>query len=103
MPTAIAYTRVSSIEQVKDGNSLSTQKRLLTEYAKRNNIDLTKIFEERGESAKTAERTQLLALIDYCIKHKGEIDFLLIYKVDRLARNTKDYLTIRDTLGKQGI
>ena len=58
---------------------------------------------KRGESAKTAERTQLLALIDYCIKHKGEIDFLLIYKVDRLARNTKYYLTIRDTLGKHGI
>lgn len=103
MPNAIAYTRVSSIEQVKDGNSLVTQKRLLTEYAGRNDMHLIKLFEERGESAKTADRTQLLAMIDYCIKHKGEIDFLLVYKVDRLARNTKDYLNIREVLNKQGI
>ena len=37
---------------------------------------------------------QLLSMIDYYIKHKDEIDLLLVYKIDRLARNTKDYLII---------
>ena len=58
MQTAIAYTRVSSIDQVKDGNSLSTQKRIISDWAKRNNVKVLEWFVEEGESAKTANRTK---------------------------------------------
>lgn len=79
MKNAIAYTRVSSRRQVDDGNSLDTQKQILTEYARRNNIKINKWFIEEGESAKTTDRTMLKKILEYSINHKGENSLLLIY------------------------
>lgn len=79
MKNAIAYTRVSSRRQVDDGNSLDTQKQILTEYARRNNIKINKWFIEEGESTKTADRTILKKMLEYSINHKGENSLLLIY------------------------
>lgn len=103
MQTAIAYTRVSSIDQVKDGNSLSTQKCIISEWAKKNDVKVLEWFVEEGESAKTADRTKLKEMLKYTIEHCEEIDFLLVYKVDRLSRQTSDYLAIKEILGKRGI
>lgn len=72
MKNAIAYTRVSSRRQVDDGNSLDTQKQILTEYARRNNIKINKWFIEEGKSTKTADRTILKKMLEYSINHKGE-------------------------------
>lgn len=79
MKNAIAYTRVSSRRQVDDGNSLDTQKQILTEYARRNNIKINKWFIEEGKSTKTADRTILKKMLEYSINHKGENSLLLIY------------------------
>lgn len=103
MRNAIAYTRVSSRRQVDDGNSLDTQKQILTEYARRNNIKINKWFVEEGESAKTADRTMLKKMLEYSIKHKGENSLLLIYKVNRLARNSMDFYTLKETFAKCGL
>src|SRR5438309_10632287 len=37
----------------------------------------TTLFRSRGESAKFADRTELLELLDYCRKRKGELEVLL--------------------------
>lgn len=79
MKNAIAYTRVSSRRQVDDGNSLDTQKQILTEYARRNNIKINRWFIEEGKSTKTADRTILKKMLEYSINHKGENSLLLIY------------------------
>ena len=103
MQTAIAYTRVSSIDQVKDGNSLATQKRIISDWAKRNDVKVLEWFVEEGESAKTADRTKLKEMLKYTVQHHEEIDLLLVYKVDRLSRQTSDYLAIKEALSKRGI
>ena len=61
----IIYCRVSSKEQI-EGTSLETQEQACRECARSKNIKILKIFVERGESAKFADRTQLLELIDFC-------------------------------------
>ncbi len=99
---AIIYCRVSSKEQV-DGTSLESQELACREHAARNGLSVARVFVERGESAKYADRTQLLEMLAYCGAHKQKIEQLLVWKVDRLARNVGDHFNIKATLLKLGV
>jgi DNA invertase Pin-like site-specific DNA recombinase len=99
---AIVYCRVSSKEQV-DGTSLESQESACRAYAAQNNFEVERVFVEQGESAKFADRTQLLELIDFCQKNKGSIQVLLVWKVDRFARNVADHYSVKTTLAKYGV
>src|SRR5690349_8925886 len=100
--TGVVYCRVSSKEQV-EGTSLEFQEAACREYAKAKGIDILKIFIEQGESAKFADRTQLLDLIEFCRENKGRVNTLLVWKVDRFARNVADHFSVKATLGKYGV
>ncbi len=92
---AIIYCRVSTTEQAFEGNSLASQERLCKSYAKNNGYSVDKVFVEEGESAKTVDRTQLKKMMKYCKLNEGKIDVLLIYKIDRLSRDSFDYATLK--------
>lgn len=91
MSNAIIYTRVSTKEQAEGGYSLSNQDKECKKFAIDNKFSILKVYEERGESAKTTDRTELQHLMRYCTQNKKEIDALIIWKFDRLARNMKDF------------
>src|SRR3990167_7293942 len=92
--TAVIYVRVSSQEQV-GGYSLSDQERIDTKYAKDNQWEVLKVFREEGESAKTADRTQMNAMREYCLKNVGKVGYIIVYKADRFSRNTMDHALLR--------
>lgn len=92
---AVLYTRVSTKEQVDEGNSLVTQERSSNEYALKNNFEVVRTFVEKGESAKTADRTELRKLLEFCAQKKNKISAVIVYKIDRLSRNTDDYSQLR--------
>ncbi len=98
----IIYCRVSSKEQI-EGTSLESQQAACREYANAKNIEILKVFVEQGESAKFADRTQLLELIDFCRKKKGSVDALIVWKIDRFARNVADHFNMKATLTKYGV
>lgn len=98
----VIYCRVSSKEQV-EGTSLETQEAACREYAKAHKINIVKIFIEHGESAKVADRTQLIELIDFCRTSKTKLQALLVWKLDRFARNVGDHFNIKATLSKYGV
>lgn len=100
---AIIYTRVSTREQAEDGMSLGTQERACREFADKKDLEVVKVFVEQGESAKTANRTQLNLLLKYCAEHRKEVDTLIVFKINRLARDTRDYLAIKSTITGFGI
>lgn len=100
--TAIAYIRVSSEEQVKN-YSLANQKEYCEKYARENDLDLVKIFKEEGKSAMNIDRPALISLLEYCRKNTGKVDYLVLYKIDRLSRSTIDYLEIKRRLAKYGV
>ena len=102
---AVIYTRVSSLEQVESGNSLVTQERACREFASKNGYDVSDdgVFVERGESAKTANRTQLQLLLRYCAQKKKNISAVIVYKIDRLSRDTDDYSQLRLLLRSRGV
>jgi len=60
-----------------------------------------RVFEEEGESAKFRDRTQLLKLLDYC-RTRRDIEALIVWKVDRFARNVEDHFAIKKELLRYG-
>ena len=99
---AVIYIRVSSKEQLL-GKSLEIQEAECRKYCQEMGFDVAEIFIEEGESAKYDDRTKLQELLQYCRNHKSEIGFLIIWKIDRLARNVSDYYNIRKTLAGYGV
>lgn len=61
------------------------------------------VFVEQGESAKTADRTELKKLLSYCANRKNGIAAVIAYKIDRISRNTDDYSQIRILLKRYGV
>lgn len=100
---AVTYCRVSTKEQVEEGNSLETQKKLCQEYALKNGYEIAEVFVEQGESAKTQNRTELQRLLRYCAEKKNGIKAVIAYKIDRISRNTDDYSQIRILLKRYGV
>jgi len=99
--TGIIYCRVSSKEQV-EGTSLESQERVCREYAEKQGIQILQIFLEKGESAKTTDRTQFTQAIALCSRKKPKVDCFIVYKLDRFARNQDDHVIVRQMLGKYG-
>ena len=97
---AVIYCRVSTKEQAEHGFSLVAQERECRKYILENGYTFGKIFIERGESAKTQDRTQLTKLIQYAIKNKNNVEALIIWKFDRLARNLSDQTELVKSFSK---
>jgi site-specific DNA recombinase len=96
---AVTYVRVSSKEQA-EGFSPEAQKRLLFDFARRNEFDVVQEFED-VETAKKAGRKQFQAMLDYV--GERDIKYILVEKTDRLHRNFKDYTFIEDLTEQQGV
>lgn len=95
---AIIYLRVSTEEQV-DNFSLDTQLDICQKEAVRRGLRIVRTFREEGKSAKTINgRPELVELLHYCKKNKNTLGALIIYRLDRLSRQTSDYLSIRKSL-----
>ena len=100
---AVIYCRVSTKEQVDEGNSLVSQERLCREYAIKEGYEIAEIFIEKGESAKTADRKELKRMMEYCTKKKDTVQAVIAYKVDRISRNIADYSWIKVRLKKYNV
>ena len=67
-------------------------------WAASQGYEVARVFEERGESAKTTSRPALQEMLRWIATHRGEIAAVLVYDFNRIARNTYDHLTISATL-----
>lgn len=99
---AVGYIRVSSEDQIKN-YSLDNQADYCKAYCLREGYNLIKIFRDEGKSAKSLDRPELINLLEYCRKNKDKVDACVIYKIDRLSRNTLDYLVIKSRLSTCGV
>ena len=103
MSNAIIYTRVSTKNQAEEGYSLAGQEKDCKFFAEMNNYSVLKVFVEKGESAKTQDRTELQNLMKFCIANKKNIDAIIIWKIDRLTRDVKDFYNLQDFFAKLNI
>ncbi len=103
--TGAIYVRVSSKEQAEDKTSLDSQEKECKAFARKNNVIVpdANLYIERGESAKFIDRTELQRLLKFVRENKNQLDYLYIWKIDRLARNLGDYYGIKVALAKYGV
>ena len=94
MPNALIYCRVSTQEQAEKGYSLDAQEKLCCNFAKNNGYKVVNIFRDEGRSGTNLNRPALKDALSKCQQDKS-IKALIIQETDRLARNTKDHLTIK--------
>lgn len=91
---AVLYLRVSSRGQVEtdvddDGLSIAAQRSRSLEKARQIGAHVVEEYIERAESAKTNDRPELQRLMRR-LSAVGDIDYVIVWKVDRLARNRRD-------------
>lgn len=98
--TAIAYVRVSTEQQSQEGVSLEAQKAKLAAWCLANDAELEAVYVDAGISGKRADnRPELQAALEHVTKARG---VLVVYSLSRLARSTKDTITIGERLAKSG-
>lgn len=98
---AVIYARYSSDNQREE--SIDGQLRECMEYAKFNGIDVVNSYIDRALSAKTDNRPNFQRMIKD--SYKGLFDVVLVWKLDRFARNRYDsahYKTILKRNGREG-
>jgi site-specific DNA recombinase len=97
------YVRVSTEKQAEEGFSLDAQRERLQAYCKAQGwtVIANHIYIDAGISGKsTADRAAFQAMIS-AAQH-GEITRIVALKLDRLARNVRDFLGIVDSLSSVG-
>lgn len=98
MTKAALYVRVSTLHQI-DKDSLPFQRQELKNYAKYAlNIDDFEIFEDAGYSAKNTDRPRYQEMMTRI--RQGEFTHLLVWKIDRISRNLKDFSEMYEELKK---
>jgi len=96
---AAAYMRMSTDKQE---HSIESQWRLIQEYARRNNYQILKRYEDEGISGRAAEkRPAFLRMIDE--SENGLFSAVLIYDSSRFARNLKDSIVYKSILKQNGV
>jgi len=96
---AVIYIRVSTEEQIQ-GTSLASQEADCRAFCARNKYSVARVFADKGESAKTEDRPQFLALVAHCQKYKPAV--AVVWKFDRWARNTQDHAVYSAAIAKSG-
>jgi site-specific DNA recombinase len=89
---ALAYARVSSKEQDKEGFSIPAQQKQLHGYAQTNRLTIVQEYID-VETAKHTGRTNFDEMVRYLRTHRN-IRMVLVEKTDRLYRNLKDWVTL---------
>ena len=90
---ACVYTRVSTDAQGEDGKvSLPEQERMGKACIESKGWQYVRTYEDNGYSGRTTDRPALRQMLTD-IKN-GEINAIVIYKLDRLSRKQKDTLSI---------
>ena len=85
MKKLIGYCRVSTDNQKEEG-TIEIQEHALREHAEAKGYNLVTIFRDNGVSGGLENRPGLVELFSYLESNK-ETDGVLIYKLDRLARD----------------
>jgi len=99
---AVVYCRVSTKEQTKN-LSLPAQRKACSRFCEAQGWKVDRVFVERGESAKTRDRTELKRLMEHCRTNRDRLQVVVVYSLDRLARSNHDHFAIRAFLAGLGI
>ena len=103
--TAIIYLRVSTRDQAErggeaEGFSIPAQREACLRKAEALGATVVEEFVDAGESAKSANRPDLQRLLRYI--REQHVGYVIVHKIDRLARNRMDDVEIHAALSAAG-
>lgn len=98
----IIYTRVSTDEQAKFGNSLNDQKIKLENYCNQQGHQVVAHYQD-DHSAKSFNRPEFNKMMVFLKKNNKNVDLLLFMRWDRFSRNTEQSYTMISKLESMGI
>ena len=101
MKTAL-YLRVSTEDQAKEGYSLEVQREVLEAFAKKEGLEVYKVYSDDGISGYTSDRRPALAALLADAK-ADKFGLVLVSKLDRFSRNLRDLLNLVDDLCSYGV
>lgn len=96
---AVIYARYSSDNQREE--SIDGQIRECKEFAEKNDIRIIDTYIDRALSAKTDNRPSFQQMIKD--RSKGLFDVIIVWKLDRFARNRYDSAHYKNILKKNGV
>lgn len=99
MKKAFFYGRYSSSSQTEQ--SIEGQLHVCEQYAKQNGIQIVSQYIDRAKSGKTDNRPEFQQMI--ADTAKKPVDMVLVYKLDRFARNRYDSAIYKRKLKQSGI
>ena len=91
------YTRVSTLDQARDGYSLDAQRKTLTAWCRERGHTIVGCYTDEGISGKDIDHrpAMLRMLADV---ENGEIDAILVWALSRLTRSVSDLYNVWETL-----
>lgn len=103
---AVSYLRVSLSAQAdkdynEEGYSIPAQREANQRTADRLGAIIVAEFVDRGESAKSADRPELQAMLEF-VRELACISYVIVHKVDRLARSREDDVAINISIRQSG-
>ena len=98
MKTAFAYGRYSSDRQNEE--SIEAQLRAIEIYARKNDIEIIKIYTDEAKTGTNDERPGFQQMISELNEYKP--DLVLTHKMDRFARNRYDSAIYKRAIQKAG-
>lgn len=102
MTRVALYARVSTDQQVRDGDSIQAQLSALREYAKNHGYEIAGVYCDDGISGTLLnERDELQRMLDDV--RAGKIDLVAFTRLDRYFRNLKHYLNTQEVLDEYGV
>ncbi len=105
----VIYLRVSAKEQAErddteEGYSLPAQRDACLQFIREQGWSCIDEYVDRGESAskRSADRPQFSQMLRR-IRDQGDVDAVIVHKLDRFSRDAALHLMVRATLRKQGV
>src|SRR5439155_27073033 len=83
----VAYCRVSTLEQHKNGYGIDIQIRDVGRFAEGQGLKVCRFYRDEGESGILENRRALRLLLRDC--RKGRVETLIIPSLDRLSRELR--------------
>ncbi len=93
-----AYIRVSTEEQATIGVSLDAQEARIAAYAIAMGFNVSDVVQDAGVSAKTLQRPGIGKILNDV--RAGKIERVIILKLDRITRSTRDLAELLETFAK---
>ena len=94
------YGRVSTEEQT-EGHSLSAQFDAMKNYCENKDWEIIQEYEDGGFSGGNDSRPAFKQMIASALA--GELDVILVHKLDRFSRNREDAIVYKSMLKKKGV